>query len=258
MMPYLTATKTEPPRTMPCSSYDDPRLTALYDPLNPDSTDRDFYVALAGDEPRTVLDMGCGTGRLACALAARGHRATGAEPAAAMLDIARRRPGGDAVIWIESGAAELSVETRFDLIIMTGHVFQVFLDDAEVAAVLGNLRRHLAPGGRVAFETRNQAAQDWDTWGPEQTLRSIEVPGVGMVDYHCDIAALDGQFLTFESYFHFAADDIVVAPHSLRFLTQDGLAGFLAAAGYTDVTWYGDWDRSATGPTKPEIIVIAG
>ena len=44
-------------------SYTDPRLTAVYDHLNPDSEDRDFYVALAGDEPKTVLDMGCGTGR---------------------------------------------------------------------------------------------------------------------------------------------------------------------------------------------------
>lgn len=47
---------------MPGASYSDPRLTAVYDPLNPDSTDKDFYVALAGDEPETVLDMGCGTG----------------------------------------------------------------------------------------------------------------------------------------------------------------------------------------------------
>jgi len=240
------------------ASYSDPRLAAIYDPLNADSTDRDFYVALAGDEAKTTLDMGCGTGRLACALAARGHQTTGAEPAAAMLNIARHRPGAEAVTWIESGAAELSVDARFDLIIMTGHVFQVFLDDVDVVSVLSNLRRHLAPGGRVAFETRNQAVQDWDTWRPEQTFEMIEVSGVGMVGYHCDIASLDGQRLTFESHFRFAADDIVVAPQTLCFMTQGELAGLLSDAGYTDITWYGDWDKTPPGPTQPEIIVVAG
>ncbi len=78
---------------------------------------------------------------------------TGADPAVAMLDIARSRYGGDKVKWINIGAADLSLETRFDLIIMTGHAFQVFLTDQDVSAMLRVLRGHLAPGGRLASET---------------------------------------------------------------------------------------------------------
>ncbi len=152
---------------MPCLAYSDPRLAAVYDTLNPGSEDLDFYLDLAGKTPATVLDMGSGTGRLACALAARGHRVTGAEPAAGMMSVARARPGGERVTWIESDAASLSVETRFDLAIMTGHVFQVFFENGEVRAALGALHRHLAPGGRLAFETRNPAVRDCDSWTPE-------------------------------------------------------------------------------------------
>ena len=86
---------------MLCTSYIDPRLAAVYDALNPPADDMAFYLDLAGETPKNVLDMGCGTGRLACELAARGHRATGADPAAAMLDIARNRPGGEKVTWID-------------------------------------------------------------------------------------------------------------------------------------------------------------
>jgi SAM-dependent methyltransferase len=242
---------------VPCASYIDPRLTAVYDPLNPTISGLDFFRDLAGETPKTILEMGCGTGRLACDLAAWGHVVAGADPAAAMLDVARNRPGGEKVRWVEADAAGLSVGTRYDLIIMTGHAFQVLLEDREVRAALANFRRHLAAGGRLAFETRNPAVREWDTWIPEETREQVEVPGFGRVEVHYDIASEEGQLVTFETHFRFAADDIVVAPHTLRFMGQAELAAFLAEAGFTDVAWYGDWDRSAIGPKSQEIIVVA-
>lgn len=243
---------------MPCASYTDPRLAAVYDTLNPPGDDARFYLALAGETPRTVLDMGCGTGRLARALAAGGHRVTGADPADAMLDIARQREGCDAVRWVRTDAAGLSLETRFDLVILTGHVFQVFLEDAEVRTALRVLSRHLAPGGRLAFETRNPAVREWEEWTPAETHERLEVPDLGTVDVHYDIASVSGGLVTFETHFRFADGAHVVAPSTLRFMDQSALAAFLAEAGFTEVVWYGDWDRSRFRPTSPEIIVIAG
>jgi len=251
---------------MPCASYTDPRLAAVYDTLNPPAVDTAFYLALAGTAPpvprKTVLDMGCGTGRLARDLAARGHRVTGADPAAAMLAIARGRPGGEDVTWIETDAAGLALDTRFDLAIMTGHVFQVLLADGAVRAALAALRRHLAPGGRLAFETRNPAARDWESWRPAETRVALRVPGLGPVEVHYDIRAVAGELVTFETHFRFGPDDppddVVVAPHTLRFMGRDALAAFLAEAGFAEVAWYGDWDRSPVTPASPEIIVIAG
>jgi SAM-dependent methyltransferase len=242
---------------LPCASYSDPRLTAVYDPLNPAISGLDFFRDLAGETPKTILEMGCGTGRLACDLAARGHRVTGADPATAMLDVARGRPGGGKVRWVEADAAGFSDGTRYDLIIMTGHAFQVLLGDREVRATLGNFRRHLAAGGRLAFEARNPEMREWDSWIPEETREQIEVPGLGWVEVHYDIASDEGQLVTFETHFRFAADDIVVAPHTLRFMGQAELAAFLAGAGFKDVAWYGNWDRSALTCSSPEIIAVA-
>jgi SAM-dependent methyltransferase len=174
-----------------------------------------------------------------------------------MMRVARGRAGAERVRWIDSDAADLTLETRFDLIIMTGHVFQVFLADDEVSAALRNLRRHLAPGGTLAFETRNPLIEEWRDWIPALTRERIDVPGIGPVEIHYDIAKAAGAFVAFETHFRFAPDDIVVAPTTLRFMNQAELAAFLANAGFTTLTWFGNWDRAPVTATSPELIVLA-
>lgn len=73
--------------------FEDKRLAALYDPLDPDRSDLDSYLRLAQEfEAHSVLDIGCGTGTLACLLALRGHAVTAVDPAAASLEQTRRYP----------------------------------------------------------------------------------------------------------------------------------------------------------------------
>ena len=72
----------------------------------------------------TVLDVGCGTGTLACLLAARGLDVVAVDPAAASLDVARRKPGAGRVRWLHADATALP-PLRVDLATMTGNVAQV-------------------------------------------------------------------------------------------------------------------------------------
>ncbi len=240
---------------MASTSYTDPRLAALYDLLNTGRRDWDFYLALAGG-PCCVLDVGCGTGGLAIDFAARGHMASGADPARAMLEIARARPGGNAVTWIPSDAAGLDLEARFDLIVMTGHAFQVLRSDDEIAGALATLRRHLAPVGRLGFETRNGAVRDWENWVAED-VDVVDLPGHGKVTVGYQTVAVDGPLVTYEIRFDFGGNDKTVATDVLRFMEQAELEAFLQDTGFTDITMLGDWDGSVVGPASPELIAIA-
>lgn len=75
---------------MPDAIFEERRLAEIYDPLDPDRSDLDAYVALIDElAARSVLDIGCGTGTFACLLAARRILVTGVDPAGASLDVAR-------------------------------------------------------------------------------------------------------------------------------------------------------------------------
>jgi SAM-dependent methyltransferase len=239
--------------------YTDQRLAALYDAMNPPGADTGFYLGLATGASRRVLDLGCGTGQIAAALAGRGHDVTGVDPAAAMLAVGRRRPGGERVAWVEGDARDVALGRPFDLIVMTGHAFQVFLTDADIGAVLATARAHLAPGGRFAFETRNPAARAWEGWTPDRTRRRVVPDHGSAVETHIAVTAVADGIVRFETHHRFAADGTVLVSHSaLRFLDQPALATHLAHAGFSDTRWIGDWDGSPFRPDSREIIALAG
>lgn len=125
--------------------FHDPRLVALYDSWGTGREDTAFYLALAAELAATsIVDIGCGTGEIACAIAQRGHRVTGIDPAPAMLEVARNRPGGDLVRWIEGVANDLDGPPA-DFVIMTAHLAQVIHDQDAWRDTLAAAHRALRP-----------------------------------------------------------------------------------------------------------------
>lgn len=212
--------------------FEGPRLAALYDPLDPDRSDLDAYVALATESgARAVLDIGCGTGTLACLLARRGVQVIAADPAAASLAVARRKPGAEHVRWLHADARSLP-PLQVDLVTMTGNVAQVFLTGQEWAVVLRSARQALRPGGRLVFESRDPARAAWLEWTRDQTYRRVVVPGTGPVETWTDLTAVEGNLVSFRTTFVLGRDRTVLTSDStLRFRSRDELTRSLLAAG---------------------------
>jgi ubiquinone/menaquinone biosynthesis C-methylase UbiE len=211
--------------------FEEPRLAELYDPLDPDRSDLDAYVAMAEEfGARSVLDVGCGTGTLACLLADRGFGVIAADPAAASLHVARRKPGAGAVQWLHASSAALPA-LQVDLVTMTGNVAQVFVSDEEWAAALRASREALRPGGRLVFESRDPAKKAWLAWNRDQTYRRLAIPGAGPVETWTDLTRVEGCLVSFRTTFAFGTDGAVLTSDStLRFRGRDELTNSLAVA----------------------------
>lgn len=242
---------------MTSQAYRDPRLAAVYDALNPPDASDAFYLGLAGGDRKRILDIGCGTGRLAVDFARNGHAVTGIDPAEGMLAVARSRPDGALVDWMRTDAGGLALEGAFDLVVMTGHVFQVFPDDGAMVDALTAARRHLAPGGLLAFDTRNPAARAWEGWSADATEQVIDLAPAGPVRVAYDVRAVAGEHVTYVTIFDFGDGDVLEVPDRLRFVDRDRLETLLRRSGLSAVDCFGDWDRAPYQPASREIIVLA-
>lgn len=236
--------------------YNDPDLARFYDLENEGGADFDFCLRFA-EGAGSVLDLGCGTGQLAAALA-DGRSVTGVDPAAAMLDIARNRPGGHKVDWVEADAREVQLDRRFDLVLLTGHAFQVFLTSDDQKAVLRTIAHHLAPEARFIFDTRNPAAEEWREWVPERSERFIDHPVLGTIKAWNDIAYDPAsRVATYETHYEvLSGGRRFFAASKIAFPTKESLAAMLEDAGLAVEQWLGDWHGTPLDPASPEIIPI--
>jgi len=152
-----------------------------------------------GLEPRSVLDAGCGTGRVAIELAAAGIEVIGVDVDASMLAEAARR--GPDVEWIEADLARLDLGRTFDVVLLAGNV-PLFCPSPSRRDLVAACARHVAPGGAMvagfslgrgyALEEFDAAcdaaglrmADRWSTWeadafdeGADYALTVLRRPG---------------------------------------------------------------------------------
>ena len=235
--------------------FREPSLAELYDAFCVERRDFDFYLPLVMSAA-SVLDVGCGTGELLRLARQSGHagRLCGLDPADAMLDQARKQ--GD-VEWVLGDLSSVDWEREFDLIVMTGHAFQVLVEDDEIRDALGAIRSALTDDGRFVFETRNPEVREWENWVPENAV-TVEHGGKAVTMAHQVEQPMMGDVVSFTATFSSPSwDRPKVSRSTLRFLSEDNLGSFLASAGLLIEEQYGDWDRQPLTSASPEIITVA-
>jgi len=97
-------------------------------------------------EPRSVLDAGCGTGRVAIELAGRGIDVVGVDLDATMLDRARTKAPD--LAWIEESIHDVELGRDFDVVVTAGNVM-IFVAPGSESRVVANLAKHVVPGGHL-------------------------------------------------------------------------------------------------------------
>lgn len=107
---------------------------------------------IGGFDPTSVLDAGCGTGRVSIELARRGIDVVGVDLDESMLAAARDKAPG--IRWVTGDLTDVGIVDadgaicRFDVVALPGNVM-IFLTPGTEGEVVMNLTRHLALDGRL-------------------------------------------------------------------------------------------------------------
>jgi SAM-dependent methyltransferase len=146
--------------------------------------------------PRSVLDGGCGTGRVAVELARRGLDVVGTDLDSDMISLARTK--APELTWVHADLSELDLPTRFDAVVLAGNVIPYVAGDRRHTAV-ASCARHLAPGGRLIAGFQLQ--EGW--------------PSVADYDRWCESAglALEARYATWDRHSFTDADSYTVSVH---------------------------------------------
>lgn len=104
-----------------------------------------------------LLDLACGTGRMALRMAELGYQVTGVDITPEMIAWARQKAAQQnlSIEWMLADARTFHLSGQFSLIYMLENVFQFFLTREDQEAMLARVREHLLPEGCFLFETRN-------------------------------------------------------------------------------------------------------
>jgi len=107
----------------------------------------------------SVLDAGCGIGRITLELARRGYETVGVDNDRSMLDVARKHD----LAWVDADLSTLDLGRTFDLVLCAGNVV-VYLAPGTEAQVLERLAAHLAPGGLLVsgWRTDRMSKTEYD------------------------------------------------------------------------------------------------
>lgn len=202
----------------------------------------------------SILDLACGQGRHAIALARMGYTVTGLDLSPLLLARATTTAAeaGVTVTWVEGDMRDLPWEGAFDACINLTTAFGYFATDDENEIVLRQVAKVLKPGGQFLIETmhrdyivREYQQHDWYETDDETLVWTLRL-----------FDAIKGRTTVVERY-RTAEGEEGERYHNIRVYTATELHAMLRRAGLEPVDTWGEWEGDAFSFDSTRLIVRA-
>ncbi len=229
----------------------------IYDFLTPERTEREvegIINLLALPPGSSILDLCCGHGRHAIALAKRGYQVTGQDLSEVLLHHARvEAEAQDVKIrWMQSDMRNIPFENEFDAVINIFTAFGYLENEEEDQKVLQQVYKALESGGLFLLETMQRESLIRN-FAPNEIARHadglivLEERNFDLLTSRCNVQVTmlhpDGQRTGYN--------------HAVRIYTLTELVRMLAAAGLQVQAYYGGLDGSKLSLTSRRLVVVS-
>lgn len=231
-----------------------------------------FYRSLADEHGGPILELGCGTGRVALRLAEAGHEVVGVDRSAPMLEIAERKRQAAAadvaarLQLVEADMRDLDLGRTFRVAVIAFRSFAHLLTIGDQRRCLAAVHRHLDPAGILAlnvFDPRLDLCLPGDAPGYPISRGAASLPGGTTVEIATTSRTNDPLHQRMVETWRFierAADGTVAREESeeltLRWTYRYELHHVLALSGFELVAEYSDFAQSPPRYAG-ELVVVA-
>jgi SAM-dependent methyltransferase len=231
---------------------------SLYDignELPPVAADIEFYLSTIAPT-ESVLEVGCGTGRVALPLAERGNTVAGIDLSPSMLreflsKIADHPAASHRLSLSQMDMRAFDLGRTFDWIIFPFRVFQALTTDEDRRLCLTSVRRHMHEGSRAVLTLFNPDKTILDGWGrrdilafemtDERTGRTIRSFQDQL--WHDERRQVIAVTTRYEVHDGDAQVETLVDDFEIGYLYPDQCGPLFAACGLSIVDAFGDYDR---------------
>lgn len=211
-----------------------------------------------------LLDLACGTGRMAIPMALRGYQVTGVDIVPEMVEWGRQKAAKqDASIeWVVADAREFHLDKQFSFSFMLANAFQFFLTRADQEALLARVHEHLSPDGCFLFETRNPSPRNLYEPHHPAPLTYTATDGRHLVvtdEQQYDPMTQIQHFTSHYQWLH--PDDRHVEREktlrvALRYTFPQEMEALLHYNGFAIRACYGSWQQEPLTATSREMIYV--
>jgi len=257
------------------TNYDaHPEIGEFYDhvPVYRDRKDVAFYIDLCRAAEGEVLELGCGTGRLLIPAAEAGCAITGLDQSGFMLDRCRRKLQALApevqkrATLVQADMTSFTLDRFFGLAIVPFRPLQHLVSVDEQLSLLACVHRHLAPGGKLAFDVFHPhlttLASDLNLDEVEDTAEVALEDGRRMRRTYRNVGKHRAEQTNDIELIYYVTDAAgattrIVQAFPMRYYFRFELEHLLERAGFEIKEFFGDFDRSPFIDASPEMIVVA-
>ena len=222
-----------------------------YDQMHRDADwDLSFWSVQARKYGDPVLELACGTGRVANTLALKGFRVTGIDNSETMLSEARRKSAsqGIDVEWVLADVGHFELEKTYSLIIFPFRSIAAILTAKDLEACLSCVKKHLESDGRFIIDAFNP---DLDTLrrSPEERDPFAEYPdpqGNGtIVETRSNDYDAASQINRMKLFFKLPSQtEEVIEELNLRMYFPQELDALLEYSGFVIEDKFGDYEET--------------
>jgi len=211
-----------------------------------------------------LLDLACGTGRMALHLASSGYPVTGVDIVPEMIAHARRKAAERAVTidWVVADARAFHLDKQSPFIFMLMNAFQFLLTRADHEAMLARVREHLLPGGYFLFETRNPSPRNLLQTRSAEPQQFTTPDGRQLVvteQQHYDPMTQIQHYTSDYQWFHPGDQRAAQEKRlrvALRYVYPQEMEALLYYNGFRIETCYGSWRQEPLTADSPAMIYV--